>query len=192
MEKERGKPCCGKKKCCNPNCKCEKCECKKKEISREEQLEKELEETREKYLRARADYENLVKRTQKQAHLVREDAVSDFVGSLLPIVDNFEASLKMSKEKKEFIEGVEMIHKKLLSTLKEHKIEGFEPQIGQEFDATRHNAISIEEEGEKGKIVEVIKKGYKYGHNDKIIREAEVKVGGDERTSGNLKDTGEE
>jgi len=140
-------------------------------------LKKELEEAQNDFLRTRADYENFRKRTQDEMKQTRERTIASFVESLLPAIDNFELSLKMTDNKEMFIKGVEMIHKNLLDTLKEHKIEMFEPKIGDSFDPIVHDPIAIEDNDKKketGKVLAVVKKGYK--HNDKILRPAKVQV----------------
>ena len=81
----------------------------------------------------------------------------------------------MTDNKEMFIKGVEMIHSNLLSTLKEHKIEDFEPQVGDEYNPQEHEPMLIEnEEAEEGKVLAVLQKGFKKG--DSIIRPARVQM----------------
>ncbi len=139
------------------------------------QLETEVENTKNDYLRTLADFDNYRKRKEKEILETRDRAISDFVISLLPAIDNFEMSLKMTENTQMFVKGVEMIHKNLIDTLKEHKFEEFEPQIGESFDPYQHDPVIIEEsEIEPGKIAGILKKGYK--HKDKIIRPARVHI----------------
>lgn len=145
------------------------------EVSREEQLENEVKDLKDDYLRLKADFENYRKRMQDELQKTRERAISNFVEDLLPNIDNFEMSLKMTDDKDMFIKGVEMIHKNLHSVLENHSISMYEPQVGEEFDVKEHEPILIEhEEIEPGKVAGIISKGYKL--KDSIIRPARVHV----------------
>lgn len=140
-----------------------------------EKLQQQLQEAQGDFLRARADLENYKRRTQEELTLARDRAITSFVLDILPAIDNFEMSLKMTDNKEMFIKGVEMIHSNLLSTLKEHKIEDFEPQVGDEYNPQEHEPMLIEnEEAEEGKVLAVLQKGFKKG--DSIIRPARVQM----------------
>ncbi len=146
-----------------------------KEQKKIQELQAQVEELKTDYLRSRADFENFRKRSQEELTQARERGTISFVEDLLPAIDNFEMSLKMTDNKEMFIKGVEMIHKNLIDTLKEHKIEEFQAQKGEQFDPTLHDPLLIEDETQSpGTIIGTIKKGYK--HKDKIIRAAKVQV----------------
>lgn len=150
---------------------------KNKDKSQEkiEELEKQLEEKNNDYLRTLADFENYRKRTIKEMSQARDKAIISFVENLLPAIDNFEMSLNMTQNTPMFIKGVEMIHKNLIDTLKEHKIEEFEPKIGETFDPYKHEPILIEDNSKKpGEIVKILRKGYL--HKEIIVRPAKVEV----------------
>ncbi len=141
-----------------------------------EELKAEIDSLKNDYLRARADYDNLRKRYEKESFEIRENAVNNFVLDLLPSIDNFELSLKMTDNNQMFIKGVEMIHQNLIRTLMENHYSEFMPEIGEEFDPEKHDPILTESSQENhGKIIEVVKKGY--NKHDKIIRPARVKIG---------------
>lgn len=145
------------------------------ELSREEELEQEVKNLKDDYLRLKADFENYRKRMQDEIQKTREKAISSFVEDLLPNIDNFEMSLKMSDNKDMFIKGVEMIHKNLLSVLENHSISMYEPQVGEEFNVKEHEPILIEhEELPPGSVAGVVSRGYKL--KDSIIRPARVHV----------------
>lgn len=149
-----------------------------KELTPEEkivELEKELEEMKMNFLRARADYDNFRKRSQEELIHARDRAVVNFVEDILPSIDNFEMSLKMTDNQAMFIKGVEMIHTNLLETLKSHKFEDVNARKGDEFNPKLHEPILVENEKAKpGKIIAVIKKGIK--HKDRIVRPVKVQV----------------
>ncbi|MFP4401935.1 MAG: nucleotide exchange factor GrpE [Candidatus Nanoarchaeia archaeon] len=145
------------------------------EMSREEELEQEVRQLKDDYLRLKADFENYRKRMQEDMQKARERAISNFVEDLLPNIDNFEMSLKMTNDTTMFIKGVEMIHQNLLNVLQNHSISVYEPQIGQEFNVKEHEPILVEhEEHPPGTITNVLTKGYKM--KDSIIRPARVQV----------------
>lgn len=103
-----------------------------------------------------------------------------FYQSMLPVLDDFDRALvQISKsEEKELLKGVELIHGKLLNTLKSKGLEQVEVTASDVFDAEIHEAITqipAPTEELKGKIIDVIEKGYKLG--DKIIRFPKVVVG---------------
>ena len=150
----------------------------KKELTSEEkivELEAEVEEMKMNFLRARADYDNFRRRSQEELINARDKAVINFVEDLLPAIDNFEMSLKMTDNQKMFVKGVEMIHKNLLDTLKSHKFESFTAKVGTDFNAKLHEPIAIEsDKGKEGKVLKVLKTGIK--HKDKIVRPVRVNV----------------
>lgn len=140
-----------------------------------EELKSKLVDSQGDFLRSRADLDNYKKRTQEELMLARDRAITSFVQDILPSIDNFEMSLKMTDNKEMFIKGVEMIHANLLSTLKEHKFEDFEPKVGEKFDVSLHEPMLIEApEAEEGKVLAIIQKGFK--RHDTIIRPAKVQI----------------
>ncbi|MCH8519356.1 MAG: nucleotide exchange factor GrpE [Nanoarchaeota archaeon] len=145
------------------------------ELEKEQKLQLQYDELKDDYLRLKADFENYRKRMQEENLKSKERAVSSFVSDLLPSIDNFEMSLKMTQDTTMFIKGVEMIHQNLLNVLQNHSISIYEPQIGQEFNVKEHEPILIEHhEYPVGTIVGVLQKGYKL--KDSILRPARVQV----------------
>ncbi|MFT4244422.1 MAG: nucleotide exchange factor GrpE [Candidatus Woesearchaeota archaeon] len=150
-------------------------EAMQEELEKEQQLQNQYDELKEDYLRLKADFENYRKRMQEENLKSKERAISNFVEDLLPSIDNFEMSLKMTQDTSMFIKGVEMIHENLLNVLQNHSISIYEPQIGEEFNVKEHEPILIEHESYKaGTIVGVLQKGYKL--KDSILRPARVQV----------------
>ena len=146
------------------------------------ELEAKLEESQNDFLRSRADFENFRKRKEKEIEETRDRAIISFVQDILPSIDNFELSLKMTDNKEMFIKGVEMILKNLLDTLKDHHFEEFEPKLGESFDPLLHEPLLIEDnEAESGKILGVVKKGVT--RKDSLVRAAKVKVKKEEESS---------
>ena len=146
---------------------------KKKEnsISLEEQLSLE----KDKNLRLFAEFDNFRKRTAKERIELFSTASQDIMTSLLPILDNFERAFKANEPKEE--DGMLLIYNQLKSELEKKGLKEIENPIGKELDTDFHEAITkipSENDDQKGKIVDVIEKGYLI--SNKVIRYAKVVV----------------
>lgn len=135
---------------------------------------------KDKFLRLFAEFENYKKRTTKERIELFKTAGQDVLQSLLPVLDDFDRAQKVieKSEDKAVKEGINLIHDKLINTLKSKSLEVVEVNAGDTFDADLHEAITqipAPNEDLKGKIVDVIEKGYKLG--DKIIRFPKVVTG---------------
>lgn len=138
------------------------------------ELEKEISEEKEKYLRMFAEYDNFRRRSQKERDGIYTDAVTDVIGAILPIADNLERAGRYT-EGEGVAEGLRLTMNALSECLSKLGVTVY-GEVGETFDPNLHNAIMHEEiEGKgEGEIVEVFQPGYKRG--DKIIRYAMVKV----------------
>lgn len=133
-------------------------------------------ETNDKYLRLAAEYDNFRKRTQTERKNAYNDAVSDTLSGLLPILDNLQYAAKYSGgDAEKVVEGVNLILSKLPETLDKLGITMF-GEAGETFDPNLHNAVMHVEDEEHGdgEIVDVLQVGYKFG--EKVLRYAMVKV----------------
>jgi len=151
------------------------------EISVEEQLKEELGKEKDKFLRLFAEFENYKKRTSKERVDLFKTASEDVMLAMLPVLDDFERALthiEDDKEAEELRKGVLLIYNKLLTTLNQKGLQKMEISAGDTFDADIHEAITqipAPTEDLKGKIVDVVEKGYKLG--DKVIRFPKVVIG---------------
>jgi molecular chaperone GrpE len=149
------------------------------ELSIEEQLAKDLANEKDKFLRLFAEFENYKKRTSKERMDLYKTANQEVLQAMLPVMDDFDrAIVEISKSKDEnLIKGVELIHVKLKDTLFSKGLEVVDIKSGDAFNADFAEAITQIPAGDKlkGKIVDVIEKGYKLG--DKIIRFPKVVIG---------------
>lgn len=150
------------------------------ELSVEEQLQEELAKEKDKFLRLFAEYDNFKKRTAKERIDLFKTANQEVLQSMLPVLDDFDRALiEIAKSQDEsIIKGVELIHEKLKSTLFSKGLELVDVKIGDSFDADYAEAITqipASSDDMKGKIVDVLEKGYKLG--DKIIRFPKVVIG---------------
>lgn len=146
------------------------------EVNVEEQIKAE----KDKFLRLFAEFENYKKRTSKERIELFKTANQELMTVLLPILDDFDrglAEIKKAKDK-ELLKGMELINSKLKNTLTQKGLADVEAKAGDAFDAEIHEAITqipAPSEDLKGKIVDVVEKGYKLG--DKIIRYPKVVIG---------------
>ena len=140
-------------------------------ISIEEQLIIE----KDKNLRLFAEFDNFRKRTAKERIELFSTASQDIMTSLLPILDNFERAFKANQPKDD--DGILLIYNQLKTELEKKGLKEIENPIGEELDTDFHEAITkipTENKKEKGKIVDVIEKGYLLG--SKVIRYTKVVV----------------
>ena len=140
----------------------------------------ELQLEREKYLRLFAEFENYKKRTARERIELFSTASEEVMTSLLPILDDFDrASAEIEKNKNdEIFKGIILIQNKFTDALKSKGLSLIEVKEGDEFSADDHEAVTQIEAPSaklKGKIIDVIEKGYKLG--DKIIRYPKVVIG---------------
>ncbi|MDA6068597.1 nucleotide exchange factor GrpE [Flavobacterium sp. AC] len=150
------------------------------ELSVEEQLAQDLAKEKDKFLRLFAEFENYKKRTSKERIDLFKTANQDVLVAMLPVLDDFDrAIVEINKSDDENLKkGVELIHEKLKNTLVSKGLEQIEVRPGDAFNADFAEAITqipAPSEKLKGKIVDVIEKGYKLG--DKIIRFPKVVTG---------------
>ncbi|MBQ8119793.1 MAG: nucleotide exchange factor GrpE [Ruminococcus sp.] len=145
------------------------------EPSEEEKLKKELEESKDKYLRLMAEYDNFRKRSAKERLELSATVKGNTIGEILPVFDNFERALAAETEDTNYKAGVEMIFKQFGDMLTKLGVEIIDP-IGQTFDPNIANAVNqIEDENlGENEVAQVFQKGYKIG--DKVIRYAMVVV----------------
>lgn len=136
-------------------------------------------ELNDKYLRLYSEFDNYRKRTIKEKIDLQKSASQDLIADLLPVIDDFERALQAFEEHKaddETIKGIELIYNKLFNLLIQ---KGLKPMnsMGTEFNTDYHEAITnIQADDDmKGKVVDVIQKGYLL--NDKVLRFAKVVVG---------------
>jgi molecular chaperone GrpE len=150
------------------------------ELSLEEQLQEQLAQEKDKFLRLFAEFENYKKRTTKERIDLFKTAGQEVLQAMLPVLDDFDrAWVQISQSNDEaLVTGVSLIHDKLKTTLASKGLEIVELKAGDEFNADFAEAITqipAPSEELKGKIVDVIEKGYKLG--DKIIRFPKVVIG---------------
>ena len=140
-----------------------------------ETITKEKDETVNLLQRIQADFDNFRRRNASVRLESYEEGKRDTVKELLPALDNLERALdSIPAESEGWREGIAMVHRQMLDTLKKLGLAEIETDC--KFDPTLHEAVMQEKVGGKdpGEIVVVFQKGYRIG--DKIIRHCMVKV----------------
>ncbi len=142
---------------------------------RVQQAEQAAQEHQEAYLRARAETDNVRKRSQTEVANAHKFAVENFVAELLPVRDSLEAALASADTTVESMRaGVELTLKQLKSVFEKFNVRDIDP-AGEKFDPHRHQAISTVESGaEPNTVVQVLQKGYLL--HDRVVRPALVTV----------------
>ncbi|OAN14238.1 nucleotide exchange factor GrpE [Photobacterium jeanii] len=130
-------------------------------------------------LRARAEGENVRRRSEQEIDKARKFALNKFAEELLPVIDNMERAIEMSDKNDEAIkpmlEGVELTLKTMMSTVEKFGVKQIDP-MGEAFNPEFHQAMSIQEstEFEPNTVMMVMQKGYEL--NGRVVRPAMVMV----------------
>ncbi len=146
----------------------------------EPSVEDQIKELNDKYMRLYSEFENFRRRTSKEKIELIQTAGADLIKELLPVLDDMERAME-SNAKSEDIEaikeGFQLVHNKFNKILVSKGLQVKEDK-GEVFDADVHEAIAkipAPEENLKGKVVDVVEKGYAL--NDKVLRYSKVVVG---------------
>ena len=141
-----------------------------------EDLLVQIEDLKNQVLYAKAEAENIRRRSYEEADKTRKFAIEGFSQELLSVKDSLEASLSSDNvDNKTLIDGVELTLKQLNAVFEKFNIIEVNP-IGEKFDPNEHQAMSMVEskEQEPNTVLNVLQKGYKL--NDRVIRPAMVSV----------------
>ncbi|MBO7578991.1 MAG: nucleotide exchange factor GrpE [Prevotella sp.] len=148
------------------------------ELSPLEKAEKEIEQLKDQYLRARAEFENYRKRTIKEKAELILNGGEKTITAILPVLDDFERALADTTEDPEAIkQGMELIFHKFVKTLEGLGVKKIETEE-KPFDVDYHEAIAMVPgmgDDKKGMVIDCVQTGYML--NDKVIRHAKVAVG---------------
>ncbi len=149
-----------------------------KEIDPLEAATREIEELKDKYLRAVAEFDNYRKRTLKEKADLILNGGEKVITAILPVLDDMERAVaNATDDPKVLKEGVELIYAKFQKVLEGLGVKKIETN-GADFDTDIHEAIAMvpsEDGDKKGKVLDCVQAGYKL--NEKVIRHAKVAVG---------------
>ena len=141
--------------------------------ARVKDLEAQVADLKDKYLRQAAEFDNFKKRSAREAWDLRQTAGREILAAVLPVLDDFDRAAQHTT----FSEGVQLIYNKLQTTLHQRGLKPMD-STGADFDPDQHEAITeipAASEEMKGKVIDTVEKGYFL--NDKIMRFAKVVVG---------------
>ena len=143
-------------------------------------LQSDFDKEKDRNLRLFAEFENFKKRTAKEKIELYKTASEGLMTAILPVLDDFDRALSEIKKSEVagHLEGIVLISNKLRETLKAKGLNIVETKQGEIFNADIHEAITqipAPSDDLKGKIVDVVEKGYELG--DKIIRFPKVVIG---------------
>jgi molecular chaperone GrpE len=151
-----------------------------KDALQENLPEAKLAEMQDRYLRLSAEFDNYRKRTLREKIELTKLAGENILISLIPVMDDFERAMKLmvtSADSMAMKNGIDLIYNKFRDFLRQNGIREIE-SLGNEFNVDLHeavNKVAVEDKSMKGKVVEVVEKGY-YLH-DKVMRFSKVVVG---------------
>lgn len=150
------------------------------EQSREEELEQKLAELQDKYIRLTAEYDNYRKRSLKERMELQELIKEEVFKNILPVIDDLERAMESVRNAKDLVavkEGMDLIYNKFSAYLGQQGVKEIEA-LNKSFDTDLHEAVTkipVESKKKKGKVVDVIEKGYFL--KEKVIRFAKVVIG---------------
>lgn len=145
------------------------------EITAVTELEKQLADMKDKYMRTLAEYDNYRKRSMKEKESIYPEAKAVVVEKFIPLIDNFDRAIESAENKDSFYDGVLMVKKLFDEVFEGLGVEEIKA-VGEPFDPNLHNAVMHCEDETVGEntIVEEFQKGYKIG--DRVLRYSMVKV----------------
>ena len=148
---------------------------RKTKKTKTDELNQEISNLKDKYLRLAAEFENYKKRTTKEKLDSINYGKESIIKPLLTILDDFERANKNIKKDNE---GFILINQKIIDIFSKHQLKKIQIEDEEIFDVEKHEAISsldVKDKNNKGKIVDVVESGYKLG--EKIIRYPKVIIG---------------
>ena len=139
----------------------------KKKSPSVKELNEQINNEKDKYVRLFAEFENYKRRTAKERIELFKTAGKDVLSSLVPVLEDFKRAISQEGSNSDD-EGINLIYNKFNETLKNQGLIEVEVNLGDVFDAEIHEAISqipAKDESQKGKIIDIIQGGYKIGDN---------------------------
>lgn len=142
------------------------------------ELTAKLEEEENRYLRLRADYDNILRRHKLERESAEKFRAQSLLTDLLPVLDNLERALQVevtSDDANSLYKGVEMVYRQFLDAAGREGLEAIAAE-GEAFDPNVHQAVMQEQDAEKesGIVLRELQKGYKL--KDRVLRPAMVSV----------------
>lgn len=142
--------------------------------------EEKLAEMQDKYIRLSAEFDNYRKRTLREKMDLSKYAAEDLFRNIIPLMDDFDralAHMDTTTDCAAMKDGIDLIYNKFSAFFKQNGIKEIEC-LNLGFNVDLHEAIAkipVAEEEKKGKVVDVVQKGYYF--YDKVLRHSKVVVG---------------
>jgi molecular chaperone GrpE len=137
------------------------------------EVQAELAQVKDQFLRAKAETENIRKRSQEDVARAHKFAIERFAEGLIPVADSLRAALDHATDDAK--EGLEITLKQLISAFEKSQLVEINPKVGDQFDPKSHQAVSmVESEQDENTIVTVLQRGYLLA--DRVLRPAMVTV----------------
>lgn len=148
------------------------------EIDPVAELKAQLEEQENRYLRLRADYDNLLRRNKLDREAAEKYRAQNLLNDLLPVLDNLDRALQVevtTEEAQSLYKGVEMVYRQFVDATAKEGLEAIAAE-GEVFDPNFHQAVMQEQDADKesGIVLRELQKGYKL--KDRVLRPAMVSV----------------
>lgn len=142
------------------------------------ELQAKLEEEENRYLRLRADYDNLLRRSKLEREAAEKYRAQSLLNDLLPVLDNLDRALQVqvtSEEAQSLYKGVEMVYRQFIEATAKEGLQVIAAE-GEVFDPNFHQAVMQEQDAEKesGVILRELQKGYQL--KDRVLRPSMVSV----------------
>lgn len=130
----------------------------------------------EELLRAKAEMENIRRRSQEEVSKARKFAIESFAESLVPVIDSLEAALAQpDQDASAWQSGVDATMRQLIAAFDRNAMKAVAPAPGDRFDPHVHEAIaSIPSDQPEGTVAQVLTKGYTI--SERVLRPALVMV----------------
>jgi molecular chaperone GrpE len=167
--------------CCGGKCDCSGGEAGASDAGTNEvqQLKQQIEDLNSRYLRTVADYQNVARRSVKDADEARYQGMKSVVQNVLTVLDHFDLALNQDTKKasaEQIVGGVRVIRDELMKVLQSHGVEVIAPAADDPFDPNLHQAVTHQQHDdvEPGHIVATLQTGYKL--DERLIRPAMVSV----------------
>lgn len=142
------------------------------------ELQAKLEEEENRYLRLRADYDNLLRRSKLDREAAEKYRAQSLLSDLLPVLDNLDRALQVevtSEEAQSLYKGVEMVYRQFIDATAKEGLQVIAAE-GEQFDPNFHQAVMQEQDADKesGVVLRELQKGYRL--KDRVLRPAMVSV----------------
>lgn len=140
------------------------------------EMEQQVEKYKDEALRAKAEMQNVLRRTERDVQNAHKYGIEKLLNDLLPVVDSLERGLESGAKDDPMREGLEMTLSMLEKALEKHGIEVLDPKEGDVFNADQHQAMSMQPDpkAKPNTILKVMQRGY--GLNGRVLRPAMVVV----------------